>query len=234
MQACLTQTETELKIRNYSPQTIKSYLSALKGYLAFKREGFECVDSENIKKYLLQMHNRVASPQTVNLYLHAIKFFYREIVKSNVPIDFQYAKRNQKLPAVLTRDEVARIFAAVDNIKHRMMLSRAHGDLFHLYGVVSLDTGELIAGLAVLDVPEIRVSIHVTGFILPIARHTPAGVGLINHWFCESQSRGIRFCDFDGFFAPGDPISWKGFSRFKSQFGVRFVAYPDPFWRIAR
>ena len=116
-------------------------------------------------------------------------------------------------------------------IRHK---TRAHGDLFHLYGVVSLDTGELIAGLAVLDVPEIRVSIHVTGFILPIARHTPAGVGLINHWFCESQSRGIRFCDFDGFFAPGDPVSWKGFSRFKSQFGVRFVAYPDPFWRIAR
>lgn len=112
--------------------------------------------------------------------------------------------------------------------------AKTHGDLLHLYAVISRATGEIVAGLATLDVPEIKTSIHVTGFILPSARHSPAGVGLVNQWFRDSQSRGIRFCDFDGFYAKGEPIEWKGFSRFKSQFGTKFIAYPKPFWRIAR
>ncbi len=112
--------------------------------------------------------------------------------------------------------------------------TKAHGDLLHLYGVVSRKTGEVVAGLAAVDIPEIKTSIHVTGFILPAARHSPAGVGLVNRWFLDSQSRGMRFCDFDGFYAKGEPAEWKGFSRFKSQFGTRFIAYPKPFWRITR
>ncbi len=123
------------------------------------------------------------------------------------------------------------IRAFSEAVRHKM---RVHGDLLHLYGVVSRDTGAVIAGIAALDVPEIHASIHVTGFILPSTRRIPSGVGLIHHWFCESQSRGIRFCDFDGFFVKGEPAAWKGFSTFKSQFGTRFVAYPDPYWRIAR
>ena len=138
MQRFLDQTIIELKIRNYSPKTMKSYLGALSGYFTFKKIDFGRPDVANIQNYLLALHDRHASPQTVNLYLHAIKLFYREIVKSNVPIDFQYAKRNQKLPAVLTRDEVARIFAAVDNIKHRMMLSLAYGAGLRVSEVVCL------------------------------------------------------------------------------------------------
>lgn len=109
-----------------------------------------------------------------------------------------------------------------------------HGERLHLYGAVRRGTMDLIAGLAVLDIPEICGSIHVTGFILDAARHSPANVGLITHWFETSQSRGIRFCDFDGFYTKGEPTSWKGFSRFKSQFGTRFIAYQPAFWRLTR
>lgn len=105
-------------------------------------------------------------------------------------------------------------------------------ELTHLYGVVSRETGELIAGFATLDIPEIRTSLHVSGFVLPKARAIPVGVGLVGHWFTESQRRGMRYCEFDGFYAPGAPRSWKGFSRFKAQFGTRFVAYPKSFWKV--
>ena len=109
-----------------------------------------------------------------------------------------------------------------------------HGSRLHLSGVVRKGTMDVIAGLAVLDIPEIHASIHVSGFVLDAARQTSANVGLITHWFMQSQERGIHFCDFDGFYSKGEPTSWKGFSRFKSQFGTRFIAYQNAFWRVTR
>ncbi len=112
--------------------------------------------------------------------------------------------------------------------------ARTHGEHLKLLGAVSTSTKKILAGIATLDVPEIGTSIHVSGFILPFARHTPANAGLIYTWLSASQRQGIRFCDFDGFYAPGDPESWKGFSRFKSQFGTRYIMYTSSLWRILR
>ena len=82
MQHFLNKTATELKIGNYSPKTVKSYLYTLKKYFTFKKDNIEKLEIENIKNFLLRKQKHKASPQTINLYLNAIKFFYREIVKS--------------------------------------------------------------------------------------------------------------------------------------------------------
>jgi len=67
-------TERELKIRNYSPMTIKSYLYGLREYFVFKKIEFEKLDINNIKNFLLFCQNRNISPQSRNLFLNAIKF----------------------------------------------------------------------------------------------------------------------------------------------------------------
>lgn len=74
MQNFLNQARIELKIRNYSPKTVKSYLYALREYFSFKKHNFEQLDIENIKKFLLQRQESNLSPQTINLQLNAINF----------------------------------------------------------------------------------------------------------------------------------------------------------------
>lgn len=51
MQKQLEQTERELKIRNYSYKTIKSYLYGLEDYFSFKRDDLENPDADNIKNF---------------------------------------------------------------------------------------------------------------------------------------------------------------------------------------
>jgi hypothetical protein len=46
MQNQIEPTERELKIRNYSPKTIKSYIYGLKEYFAFKKKDFENLNEE--------------------------------------------------------------------------------------------------------------------------------------------------------------------------------------------
>ncbi len=114
-------------------------------------------------------------------------------------------------------------------VKEKMKL---HGTRLHLFGAREKSTGDILAGLAVLDIPENRSSVHMIAFVHPRAMATSVSVGLIDCWFQHALKQGIAYLDFDLFWAPGDPRAWKGFSRFKSQFGTRFIHYPHPFLRI--
>lgn len=105
-----------------------------------------------------------------------------------------------------------------------------HGSHVRWFGV-RRGTSPLEAGFATLDVPESQQSIHLISFILPSVKASGAGAGMIDYWFTQSKQRGLRFMDFDLFYAPGDPKSWQGFSQFKKQFGVTFIRYPGPLIR---
>jgi len=93
MQERLNTMERELKIRNYSPRTAKSYLYGLREYLVFKKENLEILDQENIRNFLLQREQRGTSPQSRNIYLNAVKFFYREVVRTTSIIEVRSAKK---------------------------------------------------------------------------------------------------------------------------------------------
>jgi hypothetical protein len=104
---------------------------------------------------------------------------------------------------------------------------QAHGPLVRLFGVRPDRAGApLEAGLGVLDLPEVSQSVHLVSFIHAKAKGDYVGYGLIDRWFLEEQKKGIRFLDFDAFWAPGDPAMWRGFSAFKAQFGIRFILHP--------
>jgi len=53
MQIELQKIERELKIRNYSSKTIKSYLYGLREYFSFKGNNLTKLDEENIRNFLL-------------------------------------------------------------------------------------------------------------------------------------------------------------------------------------
>ena len=80
-QKYLEQTNQELRVRNYSSKTIKSYLGCLKEYFNSAKTNLENINEEKIKEFLLNKQSKNYSSQTINLYLNAIKFFYREVLK---------------------------------------------------------------------------------------------------------------------------------------------------------
>ena len=98
----LKRVERELKIRNYSSKTIKSYLYGLRKYFAFKKQNLEYLDTNNVKAFLLVVQNKNISAQTRNLYLNAIKFFYRDIIQVNKKIKIHLGQINEKLSDLLS------------------------------------------------------------------------------------------------------------------------------------
>jgi len=68
MQKYLEKTKQELRLRNYSPKTIKAYLGCLREYFNFKKFNLEKIDEENLKQFFLNKQSKNYSSQTINLY----------------------------------------------------------------------------------------------------------------------------------------------------------------------
>ncbi|MDP2638686.1 MAG: tyrosine-type recombinase/integrase [Candidatus Azambacteria bacterium] len=127
LQEQLQKIENELKLRNYSHRTIKSYLLCLSDYFKYIKNIVPNPNVDLIKKYLLEKQTKGQSSQTINLYLNAIKYFYREICKNFARIDIKFAKTPSKLPIVLSRNETEKIINSIENKKHKLLISLSYG-----------------------------------------------------------------------------------------------------------
>lgn len=126
----------ELKIRGYSPRTIRNYSYCLKDFL---RVG-DCAKyvENDVKNFLLRKQELGAASQTVNLYLNAIKFYYRSVAGYHGKINIKFAKRTRRLPVVLNRDEVLKVIDSLGNVKHKMIIALAYGAGLRVSEVVNL------------------------------------------------------------------------------------------------
>lgn len=93
---------------------------------------------------------------------------------------------------------------------------------------------KILAGFATLDSPTNSASYYLAGFYLAEGKRVPLMTALVDTWFRESQKKGFRFLHFGLFYQPGDPRSWKGYSRFKAKFGVQYVARPPVLYTVRR
>ncbi|MFA6184146.1 MAG: site-specific tyrosine recombinase/integron integrase [Parcubacteria group bacterium] len=164
LQELFDKIENEMKLRNFSRKTIKAYLGCLDDYFVYIKTVKKEPDIQIIKKYLLEKQARGLSSQTINLYLQAIKYFYREIYKSDANIDIKFAKTTSKLPVVLSRLEIDKIISKIDNQKHKMIVALAYGCGLRVSEVVNLkikdvDLSELVIHLKCAKGNKDRVTI---------------------------------------------------------------------------
>lgn len=148
----LDRTETELRIRNYSPRTVKIYLHFLREYFGFLATQSDQHPEATVRSFLFSLEKKSASAQTRNLCLSALKFYYRHVMRIPARIEIRTAKRKQGLPVVLSREEIKRMLDATNNIKHRLMLALAYG--------AGLRVSEVVA-LKVQDIDVAEMTIHI-------------------------------------------------------------------------
>lgn len=134
----LTTVRVELKLRNYSPKTQQAYQRCLNEFFSFFNDQVPTATGEEIKTFLIHQQTLGKAPQTVNLYLNAIHFFYREILRTPLAAKIKFAKRPKTLPVVLSHAEVKTIIATTKNLKHRTLLALAYGAGLRVSEVVNL------------------------------------------------------------------------------------------------
>lgn len=145
--------ERELRIRNYSPRTIRSYLACLRAFFAFHRST-SAVSGEDVRRFLDHLQRSGVSPQTLNIHLQAIKTFAASVLLAPLGVEVHYAKRPSRLPVVLSRQEIASILQAITNRKHRLLVALAYGAGLRVSEVVNLRVRDLDIPAAMLTVRQ--------------------------------------------------------------------------------
>ncbi len=151
-QELLNMTERELNIRNYSKKTVKTYLHYISEYLDYKKENLEKMDPENIKDFILMKKEQKYSPQTLNLSINSLKFVYNNIIGEKMSLGIHMAKRDKKLPVVLTREEVSKIIEVTLNKKHKLLLALSYGAGLRVSEVVDLRVKDIDFGNLTLHI----------------------------------------------------------------------------------
>jgi len=132
---------TALRSRHMSPRTEESYLGWIRRYLATRGDPSEPAEAA-ISRFLsrLATEGHVAS-STQNQALHALLFFHQEALGQKVEriLDVVRAKQPERLPVVLSRDEVVAVLQRMSGTPRLMAMI--------LYG----------AGLRVLECCNLRV-----------------------------------------------------------------------------
>lgn len=148
--------EELLRLRNYSSKTIKSYLFYIKDFLLFAKQEKITDKNEAIKCFLLKRQGRGNSPQTINLALNAIKFFYREVIKLQDKIDLKFAKTNKRLPVILSHAEIEKIISNINNNKHRLIVSLAYGAGLRVSEVVNMRVKDINIAELTIHIKEAK------------------------------------------------------------------------------
>lgn len=133
----------ELVLRGSSRRTIDAYKTCVLKFLQYYHGDFSAFYFEKIREFLLWKYGQGCSSQTVNLYLYALKFFYTQVLRGPDKIDLKFAKKTQKLPVVLTHNEIMRVLGCIKNRKHYLMVALAYGGGLRLAEIVSLKVRDL-------------------------------------------------------------------------------------------
>lgn len=100
-----------MELRGYSRRTVQAYIGAMVGLARHSRRSPDELSAEEVQQYLLHLHReRGLSHSTINQAASAFKFFYGTVLgRAAVEAQVPYARRPQRVSAVLTREEVARL-----------------------------------------------------------------------------------------------------------------------------
>jgi integrase len=142
----------DLRLRNYSPRTRKTYLDHVVRFARHFRRSPERLGPEEIRAYQLHLLNeRHASWSLFNQAVCALRFLYRVTLRAPFPVDMiPYGKKPKTLPDVLGRDEVARLFALVPRPFERLMLQTAYACGLRASEVLALKVADIDGGRMLL------------------------------------------------------------------------------------
>jgi len=123
----------ELGIRNFSRETIKSYLSSVNNFLNYSN--CEDMSQQKVKDYIQARINH-KNPSTIRQGIFAIQFFFDKVLGRKIYIP--RPKKNKTLPEILTLEEAKKLVNAPSNPKHQLILKILYGCGLRVSEIVSL------------------------------------------------------------------------------------------------
>ena len=156
MGALREQMDGDLVVRGMSVRTREAYLGAVAQLAKYYQRTPDRISEQEVQQYLLYLiQERKLAWSSCNVAAQGLRFFYRvTLKKSEAQFAIPHARQPQKLPQILSREEVARLIELTTNLKHRAMLMTAYAAGLRLSELCHLKPGDIDSSRMMIRVEQ--------------------------------------------------------------------------------
>jgi len=133
----------ECKRRRYSDKTIKTYICCINRFLRWCGKDLGKISKKDVRFFLEYLSEKERAGNTLNTYHMAIRFFFEDVLDKRIWIDIKYSKVPEKLPVVLNKEEIRRLFEAIDNKTHELMIKLVYSTGLRVSELINLKVEDL-------------------------------------------------------------------------------------------
>lgn len=134
----------DMAVRNFSPDTQREYVRAVKKLAAFLRRSPDTATAEEQRAFQIHLKETGTQPPTMNATVTALRFFFKVTVdRPETTRHLAFVDEPRKLPRILSPKNVLKLLEAAPNPKYKAALSVAYGAGLRAMEVVVLKVSDI-------------------------------------------------------------------------------------------
>jgi integrase/recombinase XerD len=194
----------DMSIRQFGPKTKADYVRVVADFARFLGRSPDQAEPEDLRCYQLHLAAEGASPAQMNLAVSALRFFFKVTLGRPAFGDrLARVRKEDRLPEVLSPEEVALLLHCAPSLKHKAALSVAYGCGLRVSEIVHLKVGDIDSARMLIRVEQGK------GRKDRYVMLSPDLLELLRTWWRTAKPRGWLFPGRD----PGQPITARQLDR---------------------
>jgi site-specific recombinase XerD len=118
----------DMTVRGFAPKTQTGYIRAVRNFTAFFGRSPDQASSEDLRRYQLHLRSLGTSATSMNAAATALRFFFEvTLERRETAAALTSVRQPQRIPVLLSPQEVARLLDHAPGLKARAALSLAYG-----------------------------------------------------------------------------------------------------------
>ena len=147
----------DMQVRNLSSSTRDTYLLQVSLFARHFRKSPALLGLEELRSYQVYLTtDKKLSPSSIHIAVAALRFLYKITLKKQWSLEeaLPAPKMPDRLPSVLSRDEVGHFLGCVESLKHRAILTICYAAGLRISEAVHLKTGDIDSQRMVIRVAQ--------------------------------------------------------------------------------
>ena len=172
----------DMTVRGFGEKTQSDYIRHVKNFSIFLGRSPDTAEGEDLRTFQLHQREQGVQPPTMNGAVAALRFFFTTTCdRPEMARHLRLVKQPQKLPVVLTTDEVLRLLEAAPGPKYKAALGVAYGAGLRVSEVANLKVSDIDSERMVLRVEQGKGRKDRNGML------SPRLLELLQEWWLVGQ-----------------------------------------------
>ena len=194
----------DMNARKLGPHSQRNHIGSCKRFAAYLKRSPETATADDVRLFQLHLIESGASICNRNRIMTGVKFLFRVTLRRHdLAAEIYHLREPQKVPLVMSPDEVKRLLAMAANLKVHVMLSLSYGCGLRAGEVVRLKAGDIDSAQSIIRIVQAK------GRKDRFVMLPPDLLELLRAWWKERKNR------FDTGIAPQDRWLFPGRGRNK-------------------